>query len=264
MNGTREFWAVDSDDNPIGVRNNTNIVNAEEFKYFTNITNVQNGIFHSCINLSVVGLPPNLLVQDNDLFYNCPAIRTVVLTDLETYLKASVGKTGCPFMAAHNNKIDVDLCMNTSSNVVKDLVMPAIELKQANHFSGATIETLTFVPENKKVPDGMFSYCKHLKSITFPEGIGSIGSYAFINNSSLNSLILPSTINNIGYRSFQDCGITSIVIKATTPPNCLQPFYGNSFTLYVPDESVSAYTGVDGYGSNIKPISEYPDQDALN
>ena len=82
--------------------------------------------------------------------------------------------------------------------------------------------------------DGIFKGCNKLVSITVPENITDLGTYAFSGCSSLTSVVLPSGITAIGNYTFQDCSaLTAINIPSAVtsigqyavpnlhPSNCL-------------------------------------------
>lgn len=56
---------------------------------------------------------------------------------------------------------------------------------------------------------------RSITSITIPEDITTIGSYAFANCTKLTSIDIPSNITLIDSNAFENCGISSIVIPTT-------------------------------------------------
>ena len=132
-----------------------------------------------------------------------------------------------------------------------------------------------------KIGDGVFAYTS-LNTVTIPDTVTSIGEYAFA-YSFLRNVTIPDTVTSIGQNAFYDCisinkvtigsGVTeinnyafkkcsflsSITIKATTPPTLGSDVFGDVFTLkiYVPAASVDAYktaTNWSGYASYIQAI----------
>ena len=83
-------------------------------------------------------------------------------------------------------------------------------------------ETNTLIAgcKNTIIPEGVtsignyaFSRCSGLTSITIPEGVTSIGYRAFYNCSGLTSISIPEGVTSIGYSAFSGCsGLTSINI----------------------------------------------------
>ena len=58
-----------------------------------------------------------------------------------------------------------------------------------------------------------FSGCSNLTSITIGNSVTSIGNYAFLNCSSLTSITIPEDVSSIGDRTFEGCSsLTSIII----------------------------------------------------
>ena len=77
--------------------------------------------------------------------------------------------------------------------------------------------------------DGVFSGCNKLVSITVPENITDLGTYAFSGCSLLTSVVLPSGITAIGNYTFQNCSaLSSIDIPSSVTSIGQYAFYGCS------------------------------------
>ncbi|MGN0208450.1 MAG: leucine-rich repeat protein, partial [Paludibacteraceae bacterium] len=62
-------------------------------------------------------------------------------------------------------------------------------------------------------------------SVSLPEGLTSIGNYAFYLCSSLTSITLPNSVTSIGYKAFDNCSsLTSIIL-----PNSVTSIGGDAF-----------------------------------
>ncbi|WP_394901913.1 leucine-rich repeat domain-containing protein, partial [Bacteroides xylanisolvens] len=102
------------------------------------------------------------------------------------------------------------------------------------------------------IPDGVtsigsyaFSGCSSLTSITITDGVTNIGSYAFSGCSSLTSITIPDGVTSIGSYAFSGCSkLTSIISKPSKSPEIVSNTFGSS---------TSSYTGRNTYdqGTNI-------------
>ncbi|MBN2814989.1 MAG: leucine-rich repeat protein [Bacteroidales bacterium] len=102
-------------------------------------------------------------------------------------------------------------------------------------------------------------------NFSFPKFTTQILSECLKDCYGLRKVILPSTILNIGARTFEYCNsLSTIIIYATNPPtlgtNALN-HYGLNMKIYVPDDSVSAYqsaTNWVSWANAIYPLSSKP------
>lgn len=110
-------------------------------------------------------------------------------------------------------------------------------------FSGATKMYAVKMPTNTETTDyfmegGIFYECKALISLRLPEGIKKIADQTFYNAQSLETLILPSTLENItGSKNFNSCKTLEILelpSKLSGINSALVSNYSNvSFTVVV-------------------------------
>ena len=75
------------------------------------------------------------------------------------------------------------------------------------------ITSYTVKEGTKVICDDAFSWCESLQSIVIPESVTEIGSYVFSGCSSLQSIDIPDSVTEIGDRTFNGCSsLESIVI----------------------------------------------------
>lgn len=95
------------------------------------------------------------------------------------------------------------------------------------------------------------------RTINIPEGVHTIGMGAFV-GSQLTSLTIPSTIQNIGNMICFNCvNLSSIYIKASTPPVLRNNALDGITTIYVPTSAVNAYKAADTWSSYSSKIQGY-------
>ena len=89
-----------------------------------------------------------------------------------------------------------------------------------------------------------FAYCSALLSVEVPEGVQTLGAYAF-RNTGLVQLRLPSTLSVIGNYTFYNCShLLKMNVAAYTPPTVSSyTFYNVPRTakVYVPESVVNTY-----------------------
>ena len=112
--------------------------------------------------------------------------------------------------------------------------------------------------------NGAFESKSTLKSVVLPDGITELGIYSFYRCTSLESIVLPANLKNIGsqslvstklttinipasvtdikYRAFTGTPLTTVNVFATTPPSLYdEKELPTSVTVYVPEASIKSY-----------------------
>lgn len=114
---------------------------------------------------------------------------------------------------------------------------------------------------NLKAIDGSFAYTKITKIISLGT-VPSIAFGAFRDCYYITSVVLPSTVTEIGGLAFYNDGsLSSFTINATTPPtlgNGALNMLSSNLVIYVPSASVSAYQTASGWSAFASRIQAIP------
>lgn len=165
-------------------------------------------------------------------------------------------------------------------------------LTRINDWTFASCSRLSTIsiPSSVTLIDDNAFRLTNLKEVNIPEGVTSIGimAFSFENYSMTKSLVIPSTVTEIGSEAFdymfESGSNLSVTVLAVNPPtikvatsqwvtlsyldlfyarwfmpNYVSIFASDNYPVYVPAESVNAYKTTEGWkdiASRIYPISE--------
>jgi hypothetical protein len=78
-----------------------------------------------------------------------------------------------------------------------------------------------------------------LTGVTLPDGLATIGGWAFEYCAGLTNITIPATVTSIGYSAFSDCGLTTAYFKGNAPALGYHAFYdsGNPTIFCLPGAS---------------------------
>lgn len=239
---------------------------------------IQAGAFTSCTGLSEVVIQANLTTLSSHIFYGCTGLTEITIPESVTSIGDSAFD-GCSVLSSVNipgNVTEIGQNAFRSCKLTSVTIPNSVTSLGMWAFSGcADLTEVTIGSGLTSLGDRVFGYCSALTSIVvdennttydsrencnaiietatgklvsgcpstvIPEGVTTIGSYAF-EHLGLTQLELPSTITTIEEYAFTDIvAIESITCNATTPPAVEE----NSFSYYdatlnVPLESLSLY-----------------------
>ena len=187
---------------------------------------IHNGAFAGCNALKEVDIPYGVEVIGENCFANCEKLRTIELPDcvvqagkqafsgcvkLETIkLSASMTELGTNFFSGCETIKNIFIPSNIIS-IGKDVLtgcsaLESIDVDENNpnycSIDGILYnkagDTLVYVPGGKK-----------LREYTIPEHVKTIEDHAFIDCEILNKVVIPATVENIGYEVFARKGWNS-------------------------------------------------------
>lgn len=228
----------------------SNSTNLQNVVMGNGVKSIGNNAFLGCNGLESIRIGVAVKEIGNNAFYGCNSLNSVRMGGQEQSIGDGAFK-GC-----------VSLPSLKLPTTVRTIGTGAFEECKAL--------TKINLPEGMTtISDKTFYNCVLLPEISIPSSVTTIGSDAFYNCSAIELLELPNSVEKIGKNAFSQCvnlnfatvgtGVTTIESGAFANCSMLKAFYclatavpttdSNSFsgskpesiTLYVPNESVTAY-----------------------
>lgn len=286
------------------------------------ITNYPSYCFYYCSALTSVAVPSGMTTVNSYCFYYCSALQNVALpsscTSIDNYAFQYSGlRTTAGFVLPSNlTSIGSWAFSSISNSYFTTLTIPGTvtTIGSAAFYYCYYLKNITFASGSgtltlgssafaycgyysvmamdmsartvTSIPSSCFYYCRYLKDFVFPQGLTTIGNYAFyycwsqssaagtltvpegvtsISSSYafaycyyLTEISLPSTLTSIGAYAFYYCQrLATIRSNRLTAPTVQSTTFGNSNTYYTGRSSYSAGTnrlyvlpGATGYDSS--------------
>lgn len=223
----------------------------------SNVISIPDYLFYSSASLNgTLNLPPNLERIGEAAFYGCSGLTgNLVIPNTVHFVGKSAfyGCSGitCVTIGTSTNMIETGAFYMSSVTTINYNAINCITESDMMTFAGDAVTSFNIGSNVKSIPNGLIYNCPNLTCITLPEGLTSIGSNNFHSSGFTGTLVLPSSLTQLGFGAFGQCtSLNSIQCNAIVPPNASAVFYGCfDIPLQVPCGSIDAYKNAQGWNS---------------
>lgn len=273
----------------VGKNTFTNCTNLTSVQLPEGLTSIGESAFSGCSKLNSITLPSTLKQISKSAFSNCESLTELTIPDAVTSIGESAFN-GCkriPEIVVPNNVTSIERYAFANIDSLKSFTLGRkVTSLGVNPILGCPNLRTIVVDElntwynsqdncNAILNTRQKSLVAGCATTIIPDSITRIESYAFYEQSALESITLHAGISYLGTYAFSGCsGVQSITCYATVPPSLeafvtlsgVSEYYefndiNKSTPVYVPIESVNQYKAQAGWNAfkNIQPIGGYND-----
>ena len=151
-------------------------------------------------------------------FYNCKGLTSITVPESVVYFDQNAFSWCTGLKAVHISNL---AAWCNIEFVWSDDEYGSNPLRYAHHLylNGEEVTDLVIPEGVTSIGKYAFQNCYYLTSVTFPESLKSIDEYAFNRCEGLTSVTIPDGVTNIGWCAFQRC---SNLTSVTIPPSVSQ------------------------------------------
>ena len=165
-----------------------------------NITHIGKNAFYNCSKLVKVTMGNNVKTVEAGAFYNCENIEGVYADSLENWCKINFGSSDSN-PVKYAKKLYIDNMLVTGKLVIPDGVAYVGDYA----FYNCDLVTGVKIPDSvTKIGTNAFSYNEELTEIDLGKGLTEIGTSAFY-ETSVKSVVIPANVKIVGDRVFSNC-----------------------------------------------------------
>lgn len=193
------------------------------FDTSSKLETIETSAFEGCRALQELCLPDTLVRIEDKAFYSCSGLKSLMIFSSVIHMGADLFH-GCNGLVIYSSlseaSLEWDETWNAASrpvywNCSADTFVETISNEQVTmRFvivdQQAILTQYVARERNVKIPSEV-----EIGSVTYP--VTSIGSYAFYNNSSLYTVVIPSSITHISANAFSECLFLNIFCEVSEP-----------------------------------------------
>ena len=206
---------------------------------------IANYAFKECTSLKSVIIPGSMTSIGGSAFSGCSGLTSITIPNSVTSIGGSAfsGCSGLTSITIPDSVTSIGLWAFENCGDLKEVHITDLAAWCAIEFDGYLANPLNYAQylylnnelvRNLVIPDGVTSIGNYafynyngLTSITIPDSVTSIGGWAFYGCTGLTSIVIPDSVTSIGDHAFYNCGgLTNVMIGSNVKSIGGGAFYG--------------------------------------
>ena len=182
------------------------------------VTSIGQYAFEGCTGLTNITIPDSVTSIGSDAFSGCAGLKSVTIGNSVTsigwyafYHCTSLTSITIPDSVTSIRQYAFDICSNLKTVYYTGNIAKWCAIDFEDHYSNPTYYASELYINGSKVEG----------NVEIPNGVTSIGDYAFYNCTGLTSITIPDSVTSIGSDAFSGCaGLTEIIVDSNNKNYC--------------------------------------------
>ena len=187
---------------------------------------IASSAFSGCTTLTSVTVGDGVTRIGRSAFSGCTSLASITIGNSVTSIGDSAFTDCTSLESVYITDIEMWLAISFASSAANPL------LYAGNlYLNGELVTGELIIPDGvTSIGDYAFSGCTSLTSVTIPDSVTSIGDYAFRYCASLTSIAIPDSVTSIGSDAFYGC---TNIVSATMPAHAINDIPQDSLETVV-------------------------------
>lgn len=233
------------------------LFNIEEISFPETLTSIGEAAFENCYSLKSINLPDSLVTVGEAAFYKCWDVTDIHLG------KNVKNIENLAFAFANTKQVTLPASLESIAPLAFNYTSLETYILEPGNTHYKVIDGVLFSADGRKlirVPEN-----KNTDTYQIPDGVQEIGESSFLGNNKIKQVLIPSSVTAIGAWVFQESSLESLVIPDTvtqigygiaTESKSLKTVYIGNGIAEIPYKAFEQCTSLESVtlGSSIKLI----------
>jgi len=190
----------------------------------SSVTRIGKCAFCACSSLASISAIPNVTTIDNSAFYDCIELESIDISGVTSLGRYAFHNSGIKSITIPEGVTAIKCEAFSDCEDLEEIIIPSTvtSIEDSAFIGCSSLKSITLPAGITAIADSTFENCTSLSEIVIPAGVKSIGRSAFA-YSGIQTVSIPDSVASIDSYAFSNCSsLKSVTIpgKVTTINDC--------------------------------------------